>query len=92
MINGLDMDLTPVIAEQPDPLLFATVSGVHLLPATDATSLARRRGGEGGRRRGERGRVPMPIGEPDGRTTPRLERIEQGAKPLDHPAHIAPRG
>ncbi|MFB7111089.1 DNA polymerase beta superfamily protein [Streptomyces sp. NPDC056190] len=38
MINGLDMDLTPVIAEQPDPLLFATVSGAHLygFPSQDS--------------------------------------------------------
>ncbi|MFF4147236.1 DNA polymerase beta superfamily protein [Streptomyces sp. NPDC001698] len=38
MINGLDMDLTPVIAEQPDRLLFATVSGAHLygFPSQDS--------------------------------------------------------
>jgi predicted nucleotidyltransferase len=30
MIDALDIDLTPVVAEQPDPLLFATVSGAHL--------------------------------------------------------------
>ena len=27
MIDALDIDLTPVVAEQPDPVLFATVSG-----------------------------------------------------------------
>ena len=38
MIDELDMDLTPVIAEQPDPLLFATVSGAHLygFPSRDS--------------------------------------------------------
>ncbi|MET7285624.1 nucleotidyltransferase domain-containing protein [Streptomyces sp. NPDC005573] len=38
MIDTLDMDLTPVIAEQPDPLLFATVSGAHLygFPSKDS--------------------------------------------------------
>ncbi|WP_129309912.1 nucleotidyltransferase domain-containing protein [Streptomyces sp. L2] len=38
MIDDLDMDLTPVIAEQPDPLLFATVSGAHLygFPSQDS--------------------------------------------------------
>ncbi|MEU7381624.1 nucleotidyltransferase domain-containing protein [Streptomyces sp. NPDC042207] len=38
MIDGLDMDLTPVIAEQPAPLLFATVSGAHLygFPSQDS--------------------------------------------------------
>ncbi|MEU6282946.1 nucleotidyltransferase domain-containing protein [Streptomyces sp. NPDC047028] len=38
MIDDLDMDLTPVIAEQPDPLLFATVSGAHLygFPSRDS--------------------------------------------------------
>lgn len=30
MIDTLDIDLAPVVAEQPDPLLFATVSGAHL--------------------------------------------------------------
>ena len=30
MIDALDLDLTPVVAEQPDPVLFATVSGAHL--------------------------------------------------------------
>ncbi|GGZ06490.1 nucleotidyltransferase domain-containing protein [Streptomyces poonensis] len=34
----LDIDLTPVVAEQPDPLLFATVSGAHLygFPSRDS--------------------------------------------------------
>lgn len=38
MIDDLDLDLTPVIAEQPDPLLFATVSGAHLygFPSEDS--------------------------------------------------------
>ncbi|MGW5370761.1 nucleotidyltransferase domain-containing protein [Streptomyces sp. NPDC004009] len=38
MIDDLDMDLTPVIAEQPHPLLFATVSGAHLygFPSEDS--------------------------------------------------------
>ena len=38
MIDNLDMDLTPVVAEQPDPLLFATVSGAHLygFPSQDS--------------------------------------------------------
>ncbi|MFE7895875.1 DNA polymerase beta superfamily protein [Streptomyces sp. NPDC057412] len=30
MLDALDLDLAPVIAEQPDPVLFATVSGAHL--------------------------------------------------------------
>lgn len=30
VMNALDTDLTAVVAEQPDPLLFATVSGAHL--------------------------------------------------------------
>ena len=32
MIDDLDpdLDLASVVAEQPDPLLFATVSGAHL--------------------------------------------------------------
>ncbi|MEU1272455.1 nucleotidyltransferase domain-containing protein [Streptomyces sp. NPDC005799] len=30
MTDTLPLDLTPVIAEQPDPVLFATVSGAHL--------------------------------------------------------------
>ncbi|GGX36764.1 MULTISPECIES: nucleotidyltransferase domain-containing protein [Streptomyces] len=30
MIDALDIDLAPVVAEQPDPVLFATVSGAHL--------------------------------------------------------------
>jgi predicted nucleotidyltransferase len=30
MIDALDIDLKAVVAEQPDPLLFATVSGAHL--------------------------------------------------------------
>ena len=34
----LDIDLAPVVAEQPDPLLFATVSGAHLygFPSRDS--------------------------------------------------------
>ncbi|MCF3135460.1 nucleotidyltransferase domain-containing protein [Streptomyces olivochromogenes] len=38
MIDDLDMDLAPVVAEQPDPLLFATVSGAHLygFPSQDS--------------------------------------------------------
>jgi len=38
MIDNLDMDLAPVVAEQPDPLLFATVSGAHLygFPSQDS--------------------------------------------------------
>ncbi|MGP4011594.1 nucleotidyltransferase domain-containing protein [Streptomyces sp. 4N124] len=38
MIDALDIDLTPVVAEQPDPLLFATVSGAHLygFPSRDS--------------------------------------------------------
>lgn len=38
MIDDLDMDLTPVIDEQPDPMLFATVSGAHLygFPSQDS--------------------------------------------------------
>ncbi|MEU4151869.1 nucleotidyltransferase domain-containing protein [Streptomyces sp. NPDC026659] len=38
MIDALGMDLTPVIAEQPHPLLFATVSGAHLygFPSRDS--------------------------------------------------------
>ncbi|MEV1084814.1 nucleotidyltransferase domain-containing protein [Streptomyces sp. NPDC050211] len=38
MIDTLDLDLTPVVAEQPDPLLFATVSGAHLygFPSRDS--------------------------------------------------------
>ncbi|MBV2356592.1 nucleotidyltransferase domain-containing protein [Streptomyces sp. J2-1] len=38
MIDTLDLDLAPVIAEQPDPLLFATVSGAHLygFPSEDS--------------------------------------------------------
>jgi len=30
VIDALDIDLAPVVAEQPDPVLFATVSGAHL--------------------------------------------------------------
>ncbi|MFE4580980.1 nucleotidyltransferase domain-containing protein [Streptomyces chartreusis] len=30
MIDALDIDLAPIVAEQPDPVLFATVSGAHL--------------------------------------------------------------
>ncbi|MBW5482991.1 nucleotidyltransferase domain-containing protein [Streptomyces bambusae] len=30
MLDALSLDLTPIVAEQPDPLLFATVSGAHL--------------------------------------------------------------
>ncbi|MEV0906342.1 nucleotidyltransferase domain-containing protein [Streptomyces hokutonensis] len=38
MIDALDIDLKPVAAEQPDPLLFATVSGAHLygFPSRDS--------------------------------------------------------
>ncbi|MFF7355577.1 MULTISPECIES: nucleotidyltransferase domain-containing protein [Streptomyces] len=38
MIEDLDIDLAPVVAEQPDPLLFATVSGAHLygFPSQDS--------------------------------------------------------
>ncbi|MGW4198051.1 nucleotidyltransferase domain-containing protein [Streptomyces sp. NPDC005004] len=38
MIDTFGMDLTPVIAEQPHPLLFATVSGAHLygFPSRDS--------------------------------------------------------
>jgi predicted nucleotidyltransferase len=38
MIDALDLDLSPVIAEQPDPVLFATVSGAHLygFPSRDS--------------------------------------------------------
>ncbi|MFG2978304.1 DNA polymerase beta superfamily protein [Streptomyces sp. NPDC048331] len=38
MLDALSIDLTPVVAEQPDPLLFATVSGAHLygFPSRDS--------------------------------------------------------
>ncbi|MGW2720614.1 nucleotidyltransferase domain-containing protein [Streptomyces sp. NPDC001492] len=38
MIDALDLDLTPVVAEQPDPVVFATVSGAHLygFPSRDS--------------------------------------------------------
>jgi predicted nucleotidyltransferase len=38
MIDALDIDLAPVVAEQPDPVLFATVSGAHLygVPSRDS--------------------------------------------------------
>ncbi|MDX2695960.1 nucleotidyltransferase domain-containing protein [Streptomyces ipomoeae] len=38
MIDALDIDLAPVVAEQPAPLLFATVSGAHLygFPSRDS--------------------------------------------------------
>lgn len=38
MIDALAFDLTPVVAEQPDPVLFATVSGAHLygFPSRDS--------------------------------------------------------
>ncbi|RPE45041.1 hypothetical protein EDD90_8302 [Streptomyces sp. Ag109_O5-1] len=38
MIDDLDIDLTPIVEEQPDPLLFATVSGAHLygFPSRDS--------------------------------------------------------
>ncbi|GAA3369578.1 hypothetical protein GCM10020367_12850 [Streptomyces sannanensis] len=38
MLDALSMDLTPVVADQPDPLLFATVSGAHLygFPSRDS--------------------------------------------------------
>lgn len=37
-VPGTDIDLAPVVAEQPDPLLFATVSGAHLygFPSRDS--------------------------------------------------------
>ncbi|MFE4086209.1 DNA polymerase beta superfamily protein [Streptomyces sp. YIM B13502] len=38
MTDTLDLDLRPVIAQQPDPVLFATVSGAHLygFPSRDS--------------------------------------------------------
>lgn len=38
MIDALDLDLAPIVAEQPDPVLFATVSGAHLygFPSRDS--------------------------------------------------------
>ncbi|MER6997346.1 nucleotidyltransferase domain-containing protein [Streptomyces sp. NPDC000410] len=38
MLDALSTDLTPIVAEQPDPLLFATVSGAHLygFPSRDS--------------------------------------------------------
>jgi uncharacterized protein len=38
VIDALDIDLTPVVAQQPDPVLFATVSGAHLygFPSRDS--------------------------------------------------------
>ncbi|MFE7776656.1 DNA polymerase beta superfamily protein [Streptomyces sp. NPDC057445] len=38
MLDALSVDLAPVVAEQPDPLLFATVSGAHLygFPSRDS--------------------------------------------------------
>ncbi|MGW0815326.1 nucleotidyltransferase domain-containing protein [Streptomyces viridiviolaceus] len=38
MIDAPDIDLTPVVAEQPFPVLFATVSGAHLygFPSSDS--------------------------------------------------------
>ncbi|GLW46262.1 nucleotidyltransferase [Streptomyces sp. NBRC 14336] len=38
MLDALDIDLAPVVAEQPDPVLFATVSGAHLygFPSRDS--------------------------------------------------------
>ncbi|MFD9355021.1 DNA polymerase beta superfamily protein [Streptomyces sp. NPDC060031] len=38
MLNALSLDLTPIVADQPDPLLFATVSGAHLygFPSRDS--------------------------------------------------------
>ncbi|MFJ6928767.1 DNA polymerase beta superfamily protein [Streptomyces nigra] len=38
MPDALALDLTPVVAEQPDPVLFATVSGAHLygFPSRDS--------------------------------------------------------
>ncbi|WP_062646016.1 nucleotidyltransferase domain-containing protein [Streptomyces maremycinicus] len=38
MLDALSLDLTPIVAEQPDPLLFATVSGAHLygFPSRDS--------------------------------------------------------
>jgi hypothetical protein len=38
VIDALDIDLAPVVAEQPFPVLFATVSGAHLygFPSRDS--------------------------------------------------------
>ncbi|MFE4634344.1 DNA polymerase beta superfamily protein [Streptomyces sp. NPDC056773] len=38
MLDAMELDLTAVVAEQPDPLLFATVSGAHLygFPSKDS--------------------------------------------------------
>ncbi|MFE9997981.1 nucleotidyltransferase domain-containing protein [Streptomyces avermitilis] len=38
MLDALDIDLAPVVAAQPDPVLFATVSGAHLygFPSRDS--------------------------------------------------------
>ncbi|MCX5408202.1 nucleotidyltransferase domain-containing protein [Streptomyces sp. NBC_00335] len=38
MLDALEIDLTAVVAEEPDPLLFATVSGAHLygFPSKDS--------------------------------------------------------
>lgn len=38
MIDALDIDLAPVVAAQPFPVLFATVSGAHLygFPSRDS--------------------------------------------------------
>ncbi|MFI8299311.1 DNA polymerase beta superfamily protein [Streptomyces nigra] len=38
MLDALALDLTPVVAQQPDPVLFATVSGAHLygFPSRDS--------------------------------------------------------
>ncbi|MFE3491812.1 DNA polymerase beta superfamily protein [Streptomyces sp. NPDC059175] len=38
MVDALGMDLAPIVDEQPDPLLFATVSGAHLygFPSRDS--------------------------------------------------------
>ncbi|MEU9107003.1 nucleotidyltransferase domain-containing protein [Streptomyces xanthophaeus] len=38
MLDALSLDLTPVVAGQPDPLVFATVSGAHLygFPSRDS--------------------------------------------------------
>ncbi|WP_313884405.1 nucleotidyltransferase domain-containing protein [Streptomyces tropicalis] len=38
MIDSLGLDLAPVVAQQPDPVLFATVSGAHLygFPSRDS--------------------------------------------------------
>ncbi len=41
MIDALDIDLAPVVAEQPFPVLFATVSGAHPARARPAPGARR---------------------------------------------------